>query len=662
MGDASRWVIPDWAAYQVTETPPAGITIPPEGVFLLPICTTKYRFERMMTALNAWWPGNKYDHDHMIDVLEAMSFINDLSNPCVAPLLEELLCNQLGLGTEVREDGLAFRVTCGGTPIGDWIEFPYLLEESGFIKQITATGEKTIIMDTYNNGLIEAFPDSPIEDGIAANVCSGVKALADRLFDEVQFTLDQASLVMQQYKTASEGLVALSGSVLWGPFGSAMDWLDDWEEFVTSVAALGIATLKLAYSDPEVKGAFQQNLYCQIMRHPEKTFTKPMYTFAAHNLPLLESQSSYLAKLFRGFGSLPTDDLFRRVEKAYNLGSLNEDNTCEAAFDCTLRPWCYEWDLTQSSGGWVAFGQDDVEDCEGQGVWVSGQGWKSENMPPRHRLRLYRPYHSNTTITKVTIEYSPSPYNTNLMRVFCTDRDDMCSSAPNDLGEEETFLSHESGSYASPIEAHGAYYGIWDKKIALAIDGVEDGDGITITKIKVEGFGEMPADFTGGAICGEEPEEWCFEFDFEIDDYDEWISIVNSDWGLFGEYQSGVGYVAVNRQVFNGPNWNKLVYLNINVPLGATITSVEMIADRTLGTAALERNFRVSYGGQIANNPGAAGEDVSVKLSHEATPVSVACWNRVSNASSSGGLSGAGITKKIIITGIGPNPFGTSNC
>lgn len=350
--------------------------------------------------------------------------------------------------------------------------------KGGYTRAYYTDGSNQIISNDYSIEQIQAMPTTQADGNVGDKVCAGVKMLSARLWDDILYSLDQADFVIDETKLASEAVSALLGSLsFFGvPIGLAYE---GFSELISSAAELSVSALRLAFSDPAVHLAFEENLYCAIMATPNNKMTETIYFNAAEDLPLLESTSTFLANWMDAFGVWPSGDLFQTVLRWYNLGALSEDPTCQAEFGCL--------------------------------------------------------------------------------------------------------------------------------------------------------------------------DTWCVVLDFTVNSYAAYISGADKLW------TSGQGYVMVNNS--NSGTWSRHTQFVVDLAGSFNITSIQMVADRTLGAAIQPNYFRIIAGATDSQNNGANGSNVSVTMATPKTGLAnfyVSC--RVSSATSSGGLGGAGVVKRIIINGTGSQP------
>lgn len=241
--------------------------------------------------------------------------------------------------------------------------------KAGYMTALNQDGSTTILGDTYETSQIESFPSEQEVDLPGDNICAGSRMLVERVLADVMFSLDQAQYSIDGFKTGAETASAISKTI--PLFNITMgEVFDAWQEWVLSVASLGVSTLKIAFGDPAVKDKMTENIYCKTMDTTNRMFTEETYFDSVNDLPLLESQSSILARFMAGLEVQASGDIYAIAKRWFLLGALNEDNTCEAEFDCTPG-WILECDLTLSDGGLGrALGVADG------GVYVPGVGWQ----------------------------------------------------------------------------------------------------------------------------------------------------------------------------------------------------------------------------------------------------------------------------------------------
>lgn len=240
--------------------------------------------------------------------------------------------------------------------------------KNGYLMATNGAGDTTIIENAVSASEILSMPEEQALDNASDNVCAGVRFLAERYWADVDFALDQAALVVDETRTAVDGLSAILNSIpLFAQ--SAGILFDGWTEFIGQAVAVGISAAKLAFSDPAVRLAYSENLYCGILDNGN-VLTQSIFFNAAEDLPLFETQSNLLAYFSKGFEIPELGTIFSTALRWYNMGALGEDPTCALEFDCEPG-WILEADLTLSSAGlevWTPF--------NGLGVYVPGVGFK----------------------------------------------------------------------------------------------------------------------------------------------------------------------------------------------------------------------------------------------------------------------------------------------
>jgi hypothetical protein len=104
-----------------------------------------------------------------------------------------------------------------------------------------------------------------------------------------------------------------------------------------------------------------ENVYCNTLASPNNMLTYDIYVASASDLPLLETQSDILARFLQSFEIAEPADAFPAIRNWFLLGALNEDNTCEAQFECEDIPdvECLNW-IYLGEGSVVATA-DDIE-------------------------------------------------------------------------------------------------------------------------------------------------------------------------------------------------------------------------------------------------------------------------------------------------------------
>jgi len=76
-------------------------TLAPEGTFLVPLCTTRERLHRMLSALKTYeLLSDDRDTDNIIDMLEALAYLDD---PTTAPCYPASNCDEDTLGDSLLQ-------------------------------------------------------------------------------------------------------------------------------------------------------------------------------------------------------------------------------------------------------------------------------------------------------------------------------------------------------------------------------------------------------------------------------------------------------------------------------------------------------------------------------------------------------------------------------
>lgn len=237
-----------------------------------------------------------------------------------------------------------------------------LTNKAGYLVSIDQEGNQTILGDTYSRESLASFPSEQPTDLPGDNICAGSRMLVERVLADVLFALDQAQFMVDQYKTASEGLSLLLNTI---PLVSVTmgDAFDAWEEWVIAATGLTISTLKIAFSDPAIKDKMTENVYCNTMASPNNMLTYEIYLASASDLPLLETQGAILQRFIASFEIAEEADAFPAIRQWFLLGALNEDNTCEAQFECEdlPDPGCLNWLFV--SAGAVTATADNIDNA-----------------------------------------------------------------------------------------------------------------------------------------------------------------------------------------------------------------------------------------------------------------------------------------------------------
>lgn len=244
--------------------------------------------------------------------------------------------------------------------------------QGGFLKASFANGVEQYIDQSSSINLTK-MSSTQAEDNNLNNICSGARQMVATMLESVLFSLDQAQLTIDELKLASETANAILSVTFLAAVPTATAIYDSWNEWIFQAGDLGISTLKLAYSDPAVREKWVENIYCGIVDSGSPFLTKAIYAASTEDLPLLESQSTLLEKLFQGLSSEVSDEAYEVALKWYNLGALNEDNTCAAQFDCP-GAWCYEFDFTIDDGGWFPTSPYNFATYTPGVGWVFGDG------------------------------------------------------------------------------------------------------------------------------------------------------------------------------------------------------------------------------------------------------------------------------------------------
>jgi hypothetical protein len=224
--------------------------------------------------------------------------------------------------------------------------------KSGYLVSIDQEGNETLLQSFYDNEDIAAMPEVQDVDNQNANICAGVKFLVDRQLADVMFTLDQAQLAIDGYLTIADTIAGILKVAVLGT-STPFDLIDAFGEWTADVATLTVSTLKVAFGDPEVRYKLEENLYCAISGAEDKQLTLTMYEQATNELPILESQSSILARFWKGFEITAPSSTFEKILRFYNLGALNEDNTCAAEFTCPFPEGCSHLGVDEGGVVWT---------------------------------------------------------------------------------------------------------------------------------------------------------------------------------------------------------------------------------------------------------------------------------------------------------------------
>lgn len=362
--------------------------------------------------------------------------------------------------------------------------------KAGYIESIDQDGNVTILGDIYDTSQIENFPSEQEIDLPADNICAGSRLLVERILGDVMFSLDQAQYVIDGFKTGAETASAISKTI--PLFNITMgEIFDAWQEWVISVAALTVSTLKIAFGDPAVKDKMTENIYCAVMDSPNHMFTEEIYFDAANDLPLLSSQSTVMAKFLAGFDVVGPSDIFESARRWFLLGALNEDNTCSAEFDCDPE-WCLTIDLTAHSG---LFGVQPY--AAAGGVWNSGVGWQATEQFADGG------YHHNIAIGTAI----PPCEVHSIEAIF-----DYSAGVKNGDGTFQWWLGAGTGACTSPATVNETSPWVCDfasneaegiiVQIPVGVDTNPTGGSATLTRLTMRGTG-IPPEIDNWELCEE---------------------------------------------------------------------------------------------------------------------------------------------------------------
>lgn len=276
--------------------------------------------------------------------------------------------------------------------------------KSGYLKATFANGNEQYIDQSITVNVDNVSEDQN-PDNALNNICAGVKNLVDRMLGDVLFSLDQAQFTIDQAKLASDTAAAILNTIFFASPFSVESIYDPWSDWIFDAVDLGISGLKLAYSDPAVREAWEVALYCGVVATGTNVLTKAIYEESVTDLPLLESQSSLLARLFQGLESSVSDGSFSKAKKWYNLGALNEDNSCEVAFGCAPTDWITTFDVgtnnvpyTPIYGTVQVFGSTNA-------LTKTGAPNDPENPTSGHRVSYTASFTSPTFVNHVKLQW-----------------------------------------------------------------------------------------------------------------------------------------------------------------------------------------------------------------------------------------------------------------
>ena len=240
--------------------------------------------------------------------------------------------------------------------------------KSGYVEVINQNGDRTYIADKSAYDQSRDFPEDQPSFPPGDNVCAGARMLVERIIGDLNFALMQSKLVLAEFELGAETAISLLNLMAFVgyPVGSVFD---PWMEWVFEAGDVGIAIIEVALNDPAVLSKMTENIYCGIMENIGHQLTIDIYNDAMNELPMLESTSTLLARIFKGFDTAVSEPSYEVAKRYYNLGTLNTDNTCAAEFACDEEIFCFD----------VPFEEPDIVDYNNAAISLTGLGWSNSS-------------------------------------------------------------------------------------------------------------------------------------------------------------------------------------------------------------------------------------------------------------------------------------------
>lgn len=241
---------------------------------------------------------------------------------------------------------------------------------SGYTRVINADGSVTLLGEKSLEDITAGFPTTQNPSNASGNICAGTRGMVERILEDLLFSIQQAEFAILELKLVVETAASLAAVVTFFTGVQVEGIIDTWGEWILEAGDVGIGALKLAISDPDVRDKMVENIYCGIRESGSNQLTATIYNNAMDDLPILESQSTLLAQIFRGLETTVSTDSYLMALRFYNLYALNSDNTCEAAFECDDPvEWCIILDFTLFEYASIVSGADKL--------YVAGSGYRT---------------------------------------------------------------------------------------------------------------------------------------------------------------------------------------------------------------------------------------------------------------------------------------------
>jgi hypothetical protein len=258
---------------------------------------------------------------------------------------------------ELQMEKLMGIITCNGVA-------SVATSKSGYTKVTYQNGTYNYVANKSAAELAENYPNDQPYFPPGDSVCAGARMLVERILADLNFALQQSKLVLAEFELAVETASGLLNMMAFVgiPIGSIFD---PWSEWVFEAGDVGIAVIEVALNDPSVISKMTENIYCGIVENGGHQLTLAIYNDAMNDLPMLESTSSLLAHIFRGFDTTVSEPSYLVAERYYNLGTLNSDNTCAAEFECDEEIFCFD----------VPFEEPEGVDYNNAAYTLTADGW-----------------------------------------------------------------------------------------------------------------------------------------------------------------------------------------------------------------------------------------------------------------------------------------------
>lgn len=163
---------------------------------------------------------------------------------------------------------------------------------------------------------------------------------------------------------------------------------------------------------------------------------------------------------------------------------------------------------------------------------------------------------------------------------------------------------------------------------------------------------------------------WCYEWDFELTDGD-WAQVPPGTSGNYGTYSAGVGWTTTDAiDTIPTPDvYNRMLYVGLDWGTLTTLTHVEIEMEYTKGSFF---SVRRALGCEIGENFATTIIDINstttltgtfqLEWDGEQSSDSIVVFMRSSAVTGSPVYSGSCVVKRVLLRGLGDNPFGEDNC